>query len=317
MIAYIVRRLLLLLPMLVLASMLIFLLVWLVPGDPFSGEVDPTLSAERVEALRMAAGLNDPVHVQYVNWLSKFIRGDMGHTLTSGLPVGTLIYERLINTLLLAGFSLFFTLLVAIPCAIYAARQPYSSLDYTASTLSFFGLATPNFFAGMIAIYFLSMKLPLFPAQGSVSVNPVYGEWLSRLHHVILPALVLGLASTAIYMRYLRSELIEAGAQDYIRTARAKGLSEGRIWYKHTLRNAMIPMMTLLGYELGFLFSGAVIIEAVFGYPGIGQLFLEAIMSKEYPLILAINMLLAMMILLGNLAADIGYSVVDPRIRFR
>lgn len=317
---YIFRRILIFIPMLLLLTIIVFALAKAAPGDPFSGKVlDPNIDPEVFEQQREALGLNDPLHVQYGRWLGSVVQGDLGQSMYyNGRSVADLIKERIANTIYLGAFALLITLIVAIPIGIYSARHPYSLLDYGATTFGFFGLAVPNFFFGLIAIYIFSINLGWFPAQGTVSSSGVSGfqEWVDRLHHLVLPGLTLGLAGTATYMRYMRSEVLDVLGSDYIRTARAKGMTDRNVLYKHTLRNALIPIITLMGFEFGVLLSGAVITEQVFNYPGLGTLFINAITNRDYPVIMAINLILGVAILIGNLLADIFYSIVDPRIRY-
>lgn len=317
---YIMKRLAWMIPLLIIVTLVVFCLVKLAPGDAWSQEVDPSLAPEDIERQRVLMGLDDPLHVQYLSWLTQVLKGNFGVSLSKQVPVAQLISERLGNTLFLAFTSLVFTLLFAIPLAINASQKPYSPVDYASSTLAFLGLALPNFYAGLLAIYLFSFQLGWFPAQGTGS----YGVELSgvsliidRLHHVFLPALTLGFTGTAIYLRYLRSEMLEVLGQDYVRTARAKGLPEQQVIYKHSLRNALIPLITLLGFEFGSLVSGAVIIETVFSWPGIGKLFLESVQNRDYPVIMAINLLTALLLFIGNLLADIFYALADPRIRYQ
>ncbi|MBP3950057.1 ABC transporter permease [Bacillus suaedae] len=317
---YITRRVLQFIPMLFVVTVVIFLLAYAAPGDPLSGEMlDPNIPHEVLEERREALGLNDPIYVQYWNWLSSVAVGDFGQSMQfTGRSVTELISTRIMNTLHLAIFSLAVTILVAIPIGIYSARKPYSVLDYSATTFAFLGLATPNFFAALIGIYVFSFQLGWFPSQGTVSTVGLTGfeYFVDKIRHLILPGLTLGLSSTAVYMRYMRTEMLEIMGSDFIRTARAKGLGPRPVLYKHTLRNALIPIITLLGFEFGTLLSGAVITEAVFNYPGLGTLFLDSISNRDYPVIMAINLILAVSILIGNLLADIGYAIVDPRIRY-
>src|SRR5690606_16502532 len=210
------------------------------------------------------------------------------------------------------------TLIVSIPIGIYSARNPYSIFDYGATTFGFFGLAVPNFFFGLIAIYLFAIKLGWFPSQGTITGTDVAGfqEFFDRIHHMVLPGITLGLAGTASYMRYMRSEVLDVLSSDYIRTAKAKGMSDRNVLYKHTLRNAMIPIITLMGFEFGALLSGAIITEQVFSYPGLGTLFINSIPNRDYPIILAIALLLGLTILIVIWLADIFYSMVDPRIGY-
>jgi peptide/nickel transport system permease protein len=317
---YIIRRVLIFIPMLIALSIIVFGLAKAAPGDPFSGKIlDPKVDPIVYEQQRAALGLDKPVPVQYFNWASSVAQGKFGDSMYyKGRTVQSLIKERFSNTLYLGIVALTITLVVAIPIGIYSARNPYSILDYSSTTFGFVGLAVPNFFFGLVAIYVLSIKLDWFPAQGTVtSLDPTgFEEFKDRLHHMILPGLTLGLASTAAYMRYMRSEVLDVLGSDYIRTAKAKGMSDRNVLYKHTLRNALIPIITLLGFELGGLLSGAVITEAVFNFPGLGTLFISSILNRDYPVVMAITLLLGVAILIGNLLADIFYSIVDPRIRY-
>ncbi|MFB4210980.1 ABC transporter permease [Shouchella sp. JSM 1781072] len=316
---FIIRRLLLFIPMLVIVTMVVFFFAWLAPGDALTGEiVDPSLPAEVLEQQRDLLGLNDPFIVQYWNWLSNIVQGDLGQSMSfNGRDVSDLILQRLDNTFYLGVFSLFITLLFAIPIGIYSSRKKYSVLDYSATTFAFLGLATPNFFAALLGIYLFSFTLGWLPTQGSMASPSLTGwdAFISRLHHLILPGITLGLSSTAVFLRYLRSEMLDLKGSDFIRTARAKGVGSNSVLYKHTLRNALIPIITLLGIEFGTILSGAIIIETVFGYPGIGTLFVSSLANRDYPVIMAINLIAAMTILVGNLLADICYAIADPRIR--
>jgi len=318
---YIIRRVLVFIPMLFILTILVFGLALLAPGDALTGQSlsDPNVDPEVYEIQREALGLNDPVPVQYFRWISSVAQGDFGNSLVfNGRSVAELIEARLANTLYLGLFSLFLTVIIAIPIGIYSARRPYSLLDYGATGFGFFGLAIPNFFFGLIAIYILSIKLGWFPAQGTLSTPGITGleAFFDRIHHMVLPGITLGLAGTATYMRYMRSEVLDVLGSDYIRTARAKGMSDRNVLYKHTLRNALIPIITLMGFEVGALLSGAVITEQVFQYPGIGTLFLSSVTNRDYPVVMAIAMILGILILVGNLLADIFYSIIDPRIRY-
>lgn len=306
--------------MLMALSIIVFGLAKAAPGDPFTGKIlDPDIDPEVFEQRREELGLNKPLPVQYVDWVTSFAKGDFGMSmLYKGRTVKSLIVERFSNTLYLGLFAVLITLIVSIPIGIYSARHPYSFLDYSATTFGFLGLAIPNFFFGLVAIYLLAINLGWFPAQGTVSSTEMSGlaEFWDRLHHMVLPGITLGLAGTASYMRYMRSEVLDALGSDYIRTARAKGMSESIVLYKHTLRNALIPIITLMGFEFGTLLSGAVITEQVFNFPGLGTLFIGAVLNRDYPVVMAICLLLGVAILIGNLLADIFYSIVDPRIRY-
>ncbi len=305
-------------PMLIIISIIIFSLSKLAPGDAFTGEHDPRITKDIIEKQRELYGLKDPAHIQYLTWLNNILHGNLGVSLRFKQPVAKLIGERIGNTLFLSTVSVLITLIVAIPIGIYSAVKPYSKLDYTATTLGFLGIATPTFFAGLIAIYVFAINLKVLPAQGTISNSDLTGMIyiIDKLKHVILPALTLGLASTAAYMRYMRSEMMEALNKDYIRTAYAKGLPKKVVLFKHALRNALIPIITLLGFEFGYLLSGAVITESIYSWPGMGKLLLDSIGNRDYPIIMAELMIIAVTILIGNLIADILYALVDPRIRY-
>ncbi|MDF1508445.1 ABC transporter permease [Robertmurraya sp. DFI.2.37] len=316
---YIIRRILVFIPMLFVLTVIVFALMQAAPGDAFTGKIDPTVDPEVYEKRREALGLNDPIHIQYWNWVKGAVRGDFGDSLIyKGRAVSDLIAERFSNTVNLGVMTLIITIVVSIPIGIYSARHPYTPLDYGATAFGFFGLATPNFFFGLVAIYIFSIKLGWLPAHGTVSKPGIEGFELffDKIKHLILPSITLGLAGTASYMRYMRSEVLDVLGSDYIRTARAKGMTENTVLYKHTLRNALIPIITLLGFEVGVLLGGAVITESVFQFPGLGTLFITSIGNRDYPVIMAINLMLGFFVLLGNLLADIFYSIVDPRIRY-
>lgn len=306
--------------MLFALTIIVFTLAMAAPGDPFSGRMlDPNIDPEVYNEQREALGLNDPYPVQYANWMGNVLQGNFGNSIYyNGRSVAELINQRFANTLYLGLFSLTITLTISIPIGIYSARNPYSMLDYTTTGFGFLGLAIPNFFFGLIAIYLFAINLGWFPSQGTVSginVSGISGVF-DRLHHLVLPGITLGLAGTATYMRYMRSEVIDVLSSDYIRTAKAKGMSDRNVLYKHTLRNALIPIITLMGFEFGALISGAVITEQVFNFPGLGTLFLQSITNRDYPVIMTINLLFGIFILVGNLLADIFYCIVDPRIRY-
>ncbi|WP_017473843.1 ABC transporter permease [Amphibacillus jilinensis] len=317
---YIIRRILIFIPMLLALTIIVFALAQAAPGDPFTGQIlDPNIDPEVYEMRREELGLNDPIPVQYFNWLTSILSGDLGQSIYyNGRSVLDLISQRFPNTMYLGLFALAITLTISIPIGIYSARKPYSALDYGATGFGFLGLAIPNFFFGLIAIYVFSINFGWFPSQGTITSNNLTGitALIDRLHHLVLPGITLGLAGTATYMRYMRSEVLDVLGSDYIRTAKAKGMSSNSVLYKHTLRNALIPIVTLMGFEFGALVSGAVITEQVFNFPGLGTLFLQSVMNQDYPVIMSMCLLFGVFILVGNLLADIFYCIVDPRIRY-
>ncbi|WP_163972121.1 ABC transporter permease [Oceanobacillus halotolerans] len=317
MIAYIIRRIILTIPLLLGVSVLSFGIVQLAPGDPTALMMDnPGISQEDREAFLEEQGLNDPVHVQYVRWLGDIVTGDFGESLIyQGTPVTELIMARLPNTLLLMVVSALLAIVVAIPFGIVSARKPYSLTDYTVTTASFLGMATPNFWFGLVLIMLLSVHLGWFPSGGVATLNEPF-SLLDRIHHLILPAIVLATAETASLTRYTRSSMLDVLDQDYIRTARAKGFKQRKVVYKHGLRNGLIPVLTLIGLMLPTFIGGSVVTEKIFNWPGIGLLFIDATFQRDYPMIMAITMISATLVIIGNLIADILYAIFDPRIEY-
>lgn len=319
MIKLIIRRFLGMIPMLFLISVTVFLLAKAMPGDSFSGEIDPSnTDPQYIAEMREKLGYNDPIHIQYYNWISNFVKGDFGKSTRYKIPVSDLILQKIPNTVTLALVSIVITYILAFLMGMYAGRRPYTLGDNLIAGFNYTGLAIPSFVAGVFAIYFFSFKLGLIPFAGSVDIEITKGTldyYLSRLHHVIAPAIILGIFSTASYTQFLRNDLIENSRKDFVRTARAKGTPMGRIYNVHILRNSIIPLVTFLGFDIAGLLSGAIITEKIFTYPGIGLLFLDSVSNRDYPTMMAITLMLSFLVLVGNLIADILYGVVDPRIR--
>lgn len=319
MIKYSLRRILIMIPMLFFISIIVFTLAKFMPGDAFSGEIDPTnTNPQYIAEMREKLGYNDPIHQQYVRWVKNFMTGDFGRSTRYKIPASDLIKERLPNSIFLGVTSLFVTYICALMMGMYAGRRPYTLGDHLIGGINYLGLAIPSFVAAVFAIYLFSFKLGWFPSNGSVDIRVATGTfeyWKSRLHHVFLPAVILGLLSTALYTQFLRNDIIENSRKDYVRTARAKGTPESKIYNTHILRNSIIPIVTFIGFDLGAIIGGSIIIETIFTYPGIGQLFLNSISSRDYPVVMALTMIFSLLTLLGNLIADILYRVVDPRIR--
>ncbi|UXR87190.1 oligopeptide ABC transporter permease [Staphylococcus felis] len=314
----IIRRFLLMIPLLLLMSIVIFILAKLQPGDAFTGQMDPRVGAEYYEEQREKLGLNDPIHVQYLKWGNNVLHGELGESIRYKRPVMELIQERMPNTILLGVVSIAITYLIAFPLGILAGRKPYSLYDYSIQFLNYLMLAIPSFVAGVFTIYVFAFQLGWFPFSGSVEIGLEKGTmayYISKLYHAILPGTVLGLLSTASYVQFLRNDIIENSRKDYIRTARAKGLSESKIYNKHILRNSIIPIVTFFGADVLSVFGGAVITETIFSYPGIGKLMIDAISGKDYPLMMALLLFFSFLGLLANLISDITYSIVDPRIK--
>ena len=315
MLSYLVRRLLMMIPILLGISVISFAIMYVAPGQPAVMNLDPTISVEARARQIEALGLNEPPHVQYVKWLRNIVTGELGTSFTRRLPVSEMILERLPNTLLLMAASALLAILIAIPIGVLSARKPYTALDYSVTFGAFLGLATPNFWLGLMLIMVFSVQLGLTPVGGVATLGADF-SLLDRLRHLILPAVVLATADMAALTRYTRSSMLEVLHQDYIRTARAKGLRERTVVYKHGLRNGLIPVVTIIGLMLPTFVGGAVIVESLFSWPGIGKLFIDAVFERDYPVIMGITMLGAVMTVAANLLADVLYAVLDPRIEY-
>jgi peptide/nickel transport system permease protein len=257
--------------------------------------------------------------VQYVKWLSSFAQGDFGYSFSQKRPIIDIIKDTLPNTLMLSAVALVIIFGLGVLIGTIQAVRQYSWVDNVATVVAFFFYSMPSFWFGLMLILLLSYKFQLLPASQMTSVNfefiPTSEQWVDRLKHMIMPGLALGIGGAASVARYMRSGMLEQIRQDYVRTARAKGLSEKVVVFKHAMRNALIPVITLLGLYLPFLVGGSVLIETIFAWPGMGRLIIQAIFQRDYPVVLAIAFVSSIMVILGNLLADILYSVVDPRVR--
>ena len=315
---YILKRALQAIPTLLGASTLIFFLMHAAPGDPTSMYLRPDIDPAVIEQMRKNLGLDQPVHVQYVKWLSSFAQGDFGYSFSQKRPILDIIKDTLPNTLLLSGVALVIIFIAGVLIGTIQAVRQYSWIDNLATIGAFFFYSMPSFWFGLMLILLLSYKFQLLPASQMTSVNyeflPGSEQWIDRLKHLIMPALALGTGSAASVARYMRSGMLEQIRQDYVRTARAKGLSERIVVFKHAMRNALIPVITLLGLYLPFLVGGAVLIETIFAWPGMGRLIISSIFQRDYPVVLAVAFVSSIMVILGSLLADILYSVVDPRV---
>ncbi|MGH4118592.1 ABC transporter permease [Clostridium sp.] len=317
---YITRRLLQMIPVLIGVSIVIFLIVQLAPGDALTGKMDKGLTAERKIELRHQMGLDKSVPEQYIAWAGGILKGDLGESTNFKQPVGKVMNTYIWNSFYLSILSLILSVLIAIPIGVISATKQYSKFDGFFTVFALIGISMPSFFFGMLLIKLFAVDLGVLPVSGmttagSTAVGIAYVLDVGR--HMILPLIVLTLGSVAGLMRYTRSSMLEVIRQDYIRTARAKGLREKVVIYRHALRNGMIPVITLLGFWLPILFSGAFITEKIFIWPGIGPIALNAVSGRDYPLLMGVNILFAVLTLLGNLIADVTYAVVDPRIRLK
>ncbi|HEX5164098.1 MAG TPA: ABC transporter permease [Thermomicrobiales bacterium] len=317
---FILRRLLQVIPLLIGISIITFALANLVPGSPVSGlEFNPRTTPEDIARIKENLGLNDPVWKRYFIWIGNVAQGDLGISLKNFRPVRETIMDKLPNTLLLTGTALLLALAVAIPIGVYGAVRRNSAFDNITTATSVAGFSVPTFWLGLMLILLFAVKfkewgLPSFPAGGSYDLRGG-GGFFDRLEHLILPAFALAFVQMAAWTRYIRSQMLEVLNQDYMRTANAKGLRERIVIFRHGLRNAILPLVTLLGIAIPDLFAGSLIIENIFTYPGIGQLAFNAAINKDYPLIMGITLVAGTLVILGNLIADVVYSLLDPRIR--
>lgn len=324
--AFIARRLLGSIPLLLGIATLIFFVLNLAPGDPTAFYFSPTIPPEIIEQLRRNLGLDQPIHVRYVRWLGSFLTGDFGYSFTQGRPVSAILRDTLPNTLMLTGAALVLVFLIGVVIGIYQAVRQYSFGDSVLSVGALFFYSMPSFWLALMLMLVFSLKAhqwgwPIaFPPTGITSVDYEFlsfGERVvDRLMHLALPVSTLTLALAAGVARYTRGQMLEVIRQDYIRTARAKGLRERTVIMKHALRNSLIPVITLLGLYLPFLFSGAVFVEYIFAWPGMGRVIVDAIFQRDYPVVMATSFIFAVMVVAGNLVADVLYAVADPRIRY-
>lgn len=313
MVAYIIRRLLLMLPVMLLVSLIIFALLRLTPGDPVRTMLGEEPDPATIAAVRQEYGLDRPLPLQYVAWLGRLLQGDMGRSLRTRQPVREAIIERLPATFELGLTALLFSLVLAIPVGILAAVKRNSGWDLFASGFTLIGVSLPNFFLGIILILVFALVLRLVPPGGFVPLDRGVGENLRRL---ILPAITLGTASLAVNMRLMRSSLLDTLSQEYIRVARAKGLSERSVILRHALKNAFIPVITVIGIQIGSILEGAFITETLFIWPGVGRLAVDSIGGRDYPVVQGIVLLSALSFLLANLVVDLLYAYLDPRIKY-
>ncbi|MCA9838908.1 MAG: ABC transporter permease [Trueperaceae bacterium] len=311
---YLVRRLLTNIPVLLGISFITFTLVTFAPGDAISLMLgSETVNAANVERLRLELGLDKPWYVQYANYMKGLFQGDLGTSITSQQPVAKQIFERFPNTLVLTLSAMLVALLIAIPAGILSAARRNRPEDYGAMFFSMLGVAMPNFWLGLILILFFGLELRWLPIRGMGSLDEGFWDVIS---HLILPAFTLGTALAAILTRLTRNAMLDVLAEDYVRTAKAKGLKERIVLYKHALRNAIIPVLTTAGLQFGGLLGGAVIIETIFSWPGLGLLSINAIRQRDLPMIQGSVLVFALCFMLVTLLVDVLYSAIDPRIRY-
>lgn len=322
--AYVARRLLGAIPLLLLVSVAVFCLLKAAPGGPTGAYMYRAagLDPQAIYAMEERLGLHDPLYVQYWKWLSRVLHGDLGQSSKTKRPVTTEIWSVLPNTLLLMTIAWIVTLAIAIPVGVYSAVRQYSWFDHLVTGLTFVGQSVPIYWLGLILILIFYLTLenpwtgePLLPAGGIKTLGAEFSLW-DRIRHLILPVTMLAASWIAWYSRFLRASMLEVIHQDYVRTARAKGLRERAVVLRHAFRNAAIPLVTLMALDLPFLFSGAVFTEVIFSWPGMGRLFYDSAELRDYGVLMAVIMITSTLIVLSNLLADVIYALLDPRIRY-
>lgn len=315
----IIRRILLMIPQLFILSVLVFLFAKLMPGDPFSGLIGANTDPKEIEALRKAAGFYDPWWQQYIRWIGNAFHGDLGMSYNLHMPVTTVIGQRIGNTFWLSLFSVILTYLLAIPMSISAAKNEGKWKDRIWLTYNSITYGIPAYVVYLIIIFIFGFTLGWFPTGGSVSPEATgfFGVFFSRIYHMILPAFSMAILGTVGIFTYFRSGILDEGTQDYVRTARAKGVKEKHIFTRHILRNASLPIAANFGFVITGLLGGAIFAETIFGYPGLGQLFIESINGRDYSLITSLILFNGFLALVGALLSDIIMAIVDPRIRIQ
>lgn len=317
MLTYILRRLLVSIPILLGITLIVFFIASKMPGDAVLAMIssETPLAEDLIKLRRGQLGLDLPLYEQYGRWLGQLLQGHLGFSFQSGEPVQAVIAARLPATLQLMGVALLIAIVLGVFLGVVSALKQYSWLDYSLTFVGFAGISIPDFFLGMVLVYVFALELQLLPTSGISTAGESY-SLVDNLRHLILPALALGLVRTAAFMRYTRASVLEVMNNDYVRTARAKGLREWRVITRHVLRNALIPVVTVIGLSLPVLFGGAVIIEMIFQWAGIGLMFINAVTARDSPVIMGYVLLSAVIVLASNLLTDIAYSGLDPRIRY-
>ena len=317
MLKYLLRRILVTIPVLITITIIIFALTEIAPGDVADFFISPEMemSAEQMEAVRARFGLDQPAPVRYINWLGNVVQGDLGFRFTDGRPVRDVIFRRFGATILLIGTALTIGMIVGIPLGVFTGLRQYSFWDFSLTGISFLGISTPAFVTGILALMVFSIQLGWFPSGGMrpVDRDPTLS---TTIHHLILPSVVLSLNYVASFMRYMRFSMLEVIRSDYITTAQAKGLSRTRVTWRHTVPNAILPVITVVGLSIPNLVVGAVFTETIFSWPGMGTLYLDAVLGRDVPLLMGINLMIALFVLSANILTDVAYAVVDPRIRY-
>ena len=313
MLGYILRRILAVIPVMLLVAVFVFLLLRLTPGDPAAIIAGDMATPAQLERIREAMGLNDPLHIQFVTWVGQLLRGDLGVSLISNTPVATMVADRIAPTLSIAVLTIVMSVAIAVPMGVLAAWKHRSMADYAVMTFSVLGFSVPVFVIGYLFILVFSLQLGWFPVQGYTPLSSGLGGFLSN---AFLPALTLSTIYVALIARMTRANMLEVLGEDYIRTARAKGAPERTVLFRHALKNAAVPIQTVIGTGFALLIGGVVVTETVFNIPGVGRLTVDAILARDYPVIQAMILLTSFLYVLVNLLIDLSYSLFDPRIRY-
>ncbi|MBB4824630.1 peptide/nickel transport system permease protein [Sporosarcina luteola] len=320
MLKFILRRTLLMIPQIILVSILVFMLAKAMPGDALTGafQGNPDANPEQIEKIREKMGLNDPWYQQYGRWLGNAVQGDFGQSYVHKQPVTHLLAGKIENTLLLSFFTLIITYLIAIPLGIIAGRWTDTWADKIIVTYTYFAFATPIFVFALLMMFFFSFILDWLPYSGSVDIKIETGTWdyfVSRARHLALPVLSGALISTVTTIQYLRNDMIDQKLKDFVKTARAKGVPERKVYTRHILRNSLLPIAAFLGYEITGLIGGSVFIETIYSYPGLGYLFIQSIQTRDFTVVTSLVLISATATIVGTMLSDIILSIVDPRIR--
>jgi peptide/nickel transport system permease protein len=315
---YILKRILIAIPTFFGITVLAYFILNLAPGSPLDALLaDPGITQAELERKRIALGLDQPVIVQYFSWLKLFLQGNLGYSYSTQRPVITMIGERLPATACLAIASIILSLIVAIPLGIFAASRPNSKRDYISGGISLLMMATPNFFVGLVLIYLLAIQLKILPSGGMYSSAGGAKTIGDLARHMVMPCLVLSFQQIGGWVRHMRSSMLEVMQEDYIRTARSKGLKGWAVIFRHGLKNALIPVVTVVGMSIPSIVGGAVVTEQVFGWPGVGTLMVTAINGRDYPVIMGITVMIAAAVLIANILTDVAYGLLDPRISYQ
>lgn len=312
MLKYTIRRMLLVVPVLLGVSVVISSLVYIAPGNPARIALGRSANPEAVAALERQMGLNNPPHIRYLDWLFNVIQGDLGSSIQSGRPVATIILERLPATLELALAALVITLLIALPLGVVSAVRQYSWVDNTSMFFAIFWLSMPSFWLGLVLIYLFAVQWQIFPVSGRQGALLSITWW----SFILLPAIATGTRRAGLLTRLTRSAMLEVLGEEYIKTARGKGLDSRSVILRHGVKNAMIPVVTLIGLQIPLLFSGTVIIEEVFAWPGMGRMLVRAVGQRDYPVVQSTVLVYSIIVLISNLAVDLTYSYLDPRVNY-